>query len=449
MHGVRLYLVPLLVLVFPISSQEDGTDAAAGSKPPAAQVRLHYGIIFDAGSSGSRIHVYTWRSGGTSGDFELVEDDLLKVKPGLSSFNKDPSKAGSSLGPLLSHAKAKIPAEQHSVTPVFLMATAGLRMVGDSVAEEILQSVSDTFLASPFLFRQGWAYIMPGMDEGLFGWVAVNYLLGALHDVAVPTTGVIDLGGGSVQLVFTAPVRSSLPSDSAASFSFAGQDHKLYVKSHLGFGLDRARDRVAERLALHSGAGGAATEHPCVPRDHRVTLKAGKEKHLFVGTGSHEGCTVLYKELFDKAADCPVAPCSFNGAHQPELPSAIFGFSYLFDRTRAIGLLDGQVEMFGTQAMTLHDIHEASAQLCSSEPGLVQERFASCEDAEKWANFCGDAVYMTVLLEHGFGISRAAPLTMGNKVAGVELVWTLGAMIAKAAELPRILMEESARVTEL
>ena len=46
-----------------------------------AAVETHYGIVFDAGSSGSRIHVYSWKTGGggPKDQFDLLEDDLLKV----------------------------------------------------------------------------------------------------------------------------------------------------------------------------------------------------------------------------------------------------------------------------------------------------------------------------------------------------------------------------------
>lgn len=46
---------------------------------------VHHGLVFDAGSSGTRIHVYTWNSGGSHGNFELVSDDLLKIKPGANA----------------------------------------------------------------------------------------------------------------------------------------------------------------------------------------------------------------------------------------------------------------------------------------------------------------------------------------------------------------------------
>ena len=109
--------------------------AALASAAPVG--KSHYGIVFDAGSSGTRIHVYTWRTGGggPKDAFDLVSDELLKIKPGLSAFKEKTSEAGASLAPLIAHAKKKVPPELVATTPVFLMATAGLRMVGEAAKQ--------------------------------------------------------------------------------------------------------------------------------------------------------------------------------------------------------------------------------------------------------------------------------------------------------------------------
>ena len=125
-----------------------------------------YGIVFDAGSSGTRIHVYKWKTGGGGAKdaFDLVSDDLLKIKPGLSAFKEKTAEAGSSLEPLIAHAKAKIPAELVPSTPVFLMATAGLRMVGESQGRHPAP-VCNWLSSSGFLFRCEWATVLDGGDE--------------------------------------------------------------------------------------------------------------------------------------------------------------------------------------------------------------------------------------------------------------------------------------------
>eukprot|EP00928_Gymnodinium_smaydae_P046149 TRINITY_DN30747_c0_g1_i1.p1 TRINITY_DN30747_c0_g1~~TRINITY_DN30747_c0_g1_i1.p1 ORF type:complete len:442 (-),score=118.50 TRINITY_DN30747_c0_g1_i1:98-1423(-) len=421
-------LLPLLLLSLSVAVLVGGE---------ADETATHHGIIFDAGSSGSRIHVYTWRTGGSVGDFELVEDDLRKQKPGLSSFAAEPSKAGGSLAELLRHAERKVPKEKQASTPVFLMATAGLRLAGEDAANAILRSVGDTLEASPFLFRREWAYILPGKEEGVFGWVTVNYLLGSLSGDAGRTSAAIDLGGGSVQLVYAAPAGAiAETSEHGGQVTFAGRTHQLYIASHLGFGLDKARERIALNLA-QSIPSGVVLEHPCVPAGHQLSVSVGAGTvREFVGTGSYAACEASYKELLGDEVRCAAPPCgSLGAADRPPLPESIFGFSYLFDRTRAIGLFDGKVEEFGAELTTVADIRRAAMSICALTPAEAQRRFADCEDAAKWANFCGDTAYLAALLEIGFGISPDVKLTVGNKVAGVELVWTLGAVIAKSAAL--------------
>jgi hypothetical protein len=181
------------------------TRALAG---PAHATETADGIVFDAGSSGSRIHVYSWHigGGGPKDQFDLIKDDLVKIKPGLSAYKMEPSKAGASLRPLIDHAKEHVPAELFSKTPIFLMATAGLRMVGEAAKDAILASVCAELSASGFMFKCEWATLLDGQDEGLYGWVTVNYLLDRLYPPAAePPVGIIDLGGGSVQIVFAPP----------------------------------------------------------------------------------------------------------------------------------------------------------------------------------------------------------------------------------------------------
>ena len=80
---------------------------------------LRHGLVFDAGSSGTRVHVYSWKigGGGSKDSFDLIADDLLKIKPGLSAYKDKPGEAGASLRPLLDYARTKIPADRLATTP--------------------------------------------------------------------------------------------------------------------------------------------------------------------------------------------------------------------------------------------------------------------------------------------------------------------------------------------
>ena len=156
--------------------------------------------------------------------------------------------------------------------------------------------------------------------------------------------------------------------------------------------------------------------------------------HELVGDSDWHKCKKLQRSLFHTDS-CSFSSCSFGGAYQPkQLPATLYGFSYLYDRTTAIGLLDGKQQQFGSQQMTIADIEHAAADLCDLKHDAVAARFAQHPDASKASNFCGDVAYLSTLLT-SFGFPETQKMTMTNKIKDVELVWTLGAMLAKSAEL--------------
>jgi apyrase/ectonucleoside triphosphate diphosphohydrolase 5/6 len=116
------------------------------------------------------------------------------------------------------------------------------------------------------------------------------------------------------------------------------------------------------------------------------------------------------------------------------MPSSFFGFSYMYDRTGAIGLLDTAPAQFGSLNLSADQIEDKAKEICALDGSATRARFAAAGDASKSVNFCGDILYVSVLLEK-LGFDEHKGMTMTNKIKDVELVWTLGAMLAKSAEL--------------
>ena len=59
----------------------------------AAEDRVQYAVVFDAGSTGSRVHIFKFeQSKGIGGvpSLKLISDTFEQLKPGLSSFPDDP-----------------------------------------------------------------------------------------------------------------------------------------------------------------------------------------------------------------------------------------------------------------------------------------------------------------------------------------------------------------------
>eukprot|EP00879_Flechtneria_rotunda_P007904 GHRR01008281.1.p1 GENE.GHRR01008281.1~~GHRR01008281.1.p1 ORF type:complete len:179 (+),score=59.44 GHRR01008281.1:445-981(+) len=69
-----------------------------------------YNIVLDAGSTGSRIHIFKFKQAGAQ--LQLISDGFHQLKPGLSAYSDDPSKGAQSLKPLLQEAMQAVPAAQ-------------------------------------------------------------------------------------------------------------------------------------------------------------------------------------------------------------------------------------------------------------------------------------------------------------------------------------------------
>ncbi|KAG8996774.1 Guanosine-diphosphatase [Tulasnella sp. JGI-2019a] len=337
---------------------------------------VQYALMLDAGSTGSRIHIYKFHNCLAA---PTLEYEVFKMTiPGLSSFAGDPLSAAKSLDVLMDEAVKVVPRSLQGCTRVAVKATAGLRLLGKDVSEAILVAVQQR-ITSQYKFPlagKDAVTIMDGKDEGVYAWITANYLLGTIGGAVKdhrPSYAVLDLGGASTQIVFE-PTFSQSSShtkleegDHKYSLVFSGKTHTLYQHSYLGYGLMRARRSVHNLVAFmwdfrldgsasaSSGPGAIgssnkgveppAIPNPCLAKGtrRRVVLDGGKWKEGFNVTmagedvGSFDHCNRIVELVMAKDAVCTTKPCSFNGVYQPNIletfPSGgILALSYFYDR---------------------------------------------------------------------------------------------------------------------
>jgi len=63
-----------------------------------------YGIMMDAGSTGTRVHVYRWFWPKGERMPNVTDDHFYEVKPGLSSYKTNPDLGAKSVSELLDFA---------------------------------------------------------------------------------------------------------------------------------------------------------------------------------------------------------------------------------------------------------------------------------------------------------------------------------------------------------
>lgn len=377
---------------------------------------IDYGLMFDAGSTGSRIHVYSFDARSN----KLLKEILVEVKPGLSGYS-DPEEAARSLGPLLDIALRNIPPAQHSATPLALKATAGLRLIGVEEAEATLEAVRRFLSLYPFRMEPNAVEIMPGSEEGVYAWMTVNYLLGRFENPSSSSVSIMDLGGGSTQIVFEPnPIAlTGAPGPQSVLLKMGERVYQLYQNSYDGYGLNSARSRILS-LALPSGADPAVpVPHPCIPVGHTETLAVNGNSYTFVASEvpNFQECAALAGAILNKGQACPIRPCSFNGIFQPEIGDPeifnddMYAYSYFYDRTQ----IDGK----RYPDLTVGDFGERAEKACALQT----------PDREHGV-LCLDLSYQYMLLHEGYHLKNDQHLKIYKKINGVETAWTLGAMVA-------------------
>ena len=217
-------------------------------------------VVFDAGSTGNRVHVFEFENTRDGTPPRLVDEVFHAEKAGFKEMAKDPHAAAALLDPLVATAMKSVPKRARKHTPLTLRATAGLRLLpeGPAAATAIMDEVRRKLAKTGFDVPNNHVSILGGSDEGLYGWMAVNYLLG---NTAGKTVALADLGGGSAQVAYSVDtaVHSTAPDGYIRTVPGTSTDSAAYVHSFNGYGIMAARHRILKRG--DANAGGA---HGCV-----------------------------------------------------------------------------------------------------------------------------------------------------------------------------------------
>lgn len=366
-----------------------------------------YGIVFDAGSTGTRIHVYTFVQKNPEPP-QLFNEVFESVKPGLSAYVDDPEKGAETVRGLLNVAKEAIPSTHWYTTPVVLKATAGLRLLPKQKAQALLLEIKELFDDSPFLVPDDCVSIMNGTYEGILAWITINFLTGHLYSTNESSVGILDLGGASTQITFLPQAESTLhaaPEDYISSFEMFNNSYKLYSHSYLGLGLKVARQAVLG--ALEAKDASKRYRSSCLPPFLKAEWKFSGVNYKFGGIkdvpSSYQSC---YKEVIKvvrKKLD-----------QQDEIKKRCFyAFSYYYDRAVDAGIID----------------HEKGGVILVKDFELKAEEV--CEDLNEVTTgspfLCMDLTYITILLKEGFGFNDDTKLHLTKKVNDIETSWALGA----------------------
>ena len=385
------------------STQSASAPQASGGLAPTGWLDA---LIVDASSSASTLTAFQWRSDDRVGlpvieTLELPElPECEPVEPGLGGYGDRPGAAAGSLAPLIRCARAHLGGDVERIerAAFHVRATAGLRLLPEAQRQAVLAAVERALAAEPF--GETSVRVISGGEEGVFGWLTVNYLLGHLHHGGTfPTVGALDLGGGSTQVTFVPVDR---PREHAQTIYLSGKRYPLYTYSYLGLGQDQARERVDSPACFLPG-------YPFAPDR--------------VGAGDYDACRDAIRRTLAKP--CEDEPCSLFGVYQPPIYGDLLAFSVYYFTADYFGLSGGLSPL---------ELEARAREFCATPWSELVAREPEAEASPYVPNYCFAGAYVVTLLTDGWGLAPTTDRVHAvRRIQGSRVGWTLGALLYELA----------------
>lgn len=449
---------------------------------------LNFGVIVDCGSSGTRAHIFKWKKE----DHQIAQIELFRdlhngkaltkhITPGLSSIRDEPDKASEYMEPIMDFISKTIPSEKHLDTPIYFMATAGLRLLEDSTRKKILSDITRDIRAK-FDFPKIKSQVITGEYEGIYSWLSLNVRKIYNDSDDFKSYGMIEMGGASAQVTYelnpeieNSILKNLKRTDAITTFRKEqvtlnlghNQSVKLFASSFLGLGVNSVREFAIDLLVRDYLNGTGELGAKQLPKDFEVSLKdpcltmESSEivlrpiesisrleqsvgflikrpdetfKVKLEGSGNFLNCLNLLERVLQvvKAERLNCAPS------KQYCPMALLGSDFIpYQHYSFIGLS----EMFFTTNEMINSagvfnrtkiLHETNS-ICSTKYSRLLEMYSHKEVShqDRILYECFKASWLLTML-HNSGFKM--PVTYNNfitaeRLDGREIDWTLGAMI--------------------
>jgi len=401
--------------------------------PGIQSTTSHHALLIDAGSTGSRLHLYEFSDRIPRADDRWTD----RLRPGLSELAdiEDDEKLYQALKAYLEpfcdfattvlHAKQS---EWHDF-PLYLRATAGIRVLPTASRERLMKMILQVLQKEwPFRTNEQRVTILSGEQEALFDWMAVNYVIHGQEflDGSAPTIGALDLGGASTQIAFQAQnlLSNWIP------LTLPEHHYDIYAHSFLMFGMKQAMQRYSAYLK---------ETDPCMPRNMSIDTSTaidvdhGMEEWSTIHSSERTGdynerkCFETVLPLLHPSSWCDFAhqgDCSFAGIYQPPIDRNMefVAFSGYYRVWEFLGL---------PERSSIVELERATKRVC----GLTAHELRKHNDKhaqvseDELPTYCFQSVYAYHLLKEGYGFKDDHIIRVVRSMDNRKVDWAMGAML--------------------
>jgi Icc-related predicted phosphoesterase len=323
-------------------------------------------IVVNAGSSGSRGHVYAVDKQNKT--IDEIGTPVI-VQPGISSFANDHKKLIDYIDSLITSIDKDI-LQANNITdtqeiPLYFMATAGMRLLESNNANAIYKLITERLQKK---FTVKYSGTISGRAEGLYDWLTVNYLSNKLQDMNNTVTA-LDMGGASTQIAY---IDNNIKNPQYNyNLQLGDIKQNIFIYSFLGLGYNKAIDELLKSPECSS--------------------------HL-----SADKCIVKAKQLVDQYKVKTIAGDLSK--------KNIIAFDHIYKLYVYFNIVN-------------------SAKPILALDNVIYNKCNIPQSDAKLAKQCVGAIYLSTLLQYGYNLDRLidnSQLQLKNEINEVNLDWSLG-----------------------
>ncbi|MGJ3493274.1 hypothetical protein ACR9PT_01655 [Piscirickettsia salmonis] len=359
---------------------------------PITQASIQCALIIDAGSSGSRAHLYQYdlnkRHFGKVAELEKA----AKLSPGLSTISAD--KASDYISELLK--KVNIPNSCYSDASKVqfgIYGTAGMRLLSQDAQKAIYQAIRTTLQQQPNskkfnIFPHGIRTIS-GRWEGIFAWIDNNWD-NAKFRLTAHTNGILEMGGASTQITFHPT--TNVHDNNITWINLGHRPISIYSASYLGLGQDQLRNQFLNHTT-------------CFPNGYK--LPNGKRSQF----ADYAVCQRSISPLITKVHQVQAIN---NLIEANKTFNALSGFSYT-------------AKFFNLQSLSADLLKQKGKQFCATSWDQLQKTYPNNPFLY---TYCINSAYFSRLLSRGYQLpSNATIIPTHTNRDGSNISWTRGTLI--------------------
>ena len=395
-----------------------------------------YGCMCDAGSSSTRVSVYTWPPRNGNSIPNITEKGRKSTEPGMHTM--DEKQIEGAMDVLINYCKDTVKDVSKNTANLsdvsfYLKGTAGMRSLDVDQQNKKLDVIRKKIRESKLKFlKNEWAKVITGKEEGTFGWITANYLNGILFEnekegkIKKTPHGSIDFGGYSLEITFY--TKEEIEQHNV-SLKLGNIDYSLYSYSFQDYGQDKFNENLLHSLINNTTKTKNTTviQHPCYLNGYNMSYIYRGINYTIEGKNDIGKCQEIIQNLMNISTE---EKKSMNGTYQPKIPKGtkFYGISGLYWIAYFFDLADKEYH-------APYEFFNHTKEFCKKSWEEAKAQYSKKTAPDRLKNYCITGFYVYYFLAKGFKLNENEKLiSFPDKINNVEVSWTLGAMSYEIGE---------------